>query len=98
MPCPSTRLCSHVAVGNGGKTENYEWTQTLQELSVVVPVPPGSKSRDVVCDISKSSLKVGVKGQPLLLDVSLIFFSTAAQVLFIHCVFFYGNHRKNKVE
>ncbi|CAM9834229.1 unnamed protein product [Pylaiella littoralis] len=55
-------------VGNGGKTENYEWTQTLQELSVVVPVPPGSKSRDVVCDISKSSLKVGVKGQPLLLD------------------------------
>ncbi|CAM9253262.1 unnamed protein product, partial [Hapterophycus canaliculatus] len=55
-------------VGNGGRTENYEWTQTLQELSVVVPVPEGSKSRDIVCDISKSRLRVGLKGQPLLVD------------------------------
>lgn len=58
------------AVGNGGRTEKYEWTQTLQELSVVVPVPEGSKSRDVVCDITKSRLRVGLKGQPLLVDVS----------------------------
>ncbi len=26
----------------------YVWTQTLGELSVTVPVPPGTKSRDVV--------------------------------------------------
>lgn len=64
------------AVGNGGRTEKYEWTQTLQELSVVVPVPEGSKSRDVVCDITKSKLRVGIKGQPLLVDVSLYLVAT----------------------
>lgn len=58
------------AVGNGGKTDRYVWTQTLQELSVVVAVPEGSKSRDVVCDITKSRLRVGIKGHPLLIDVS----------------------------
>ena len=58
------------AVGNGGKTDKYEWTQVLQELSVVVPVPEGSKSRDVICDITKSRLRVGLKGQPLIVDVS----------------------------
>lgn len=62
-------FCS-AAVGNGGKTDKYEWTQVLQELSVVVPVPEGSKSRDVVCDITKSRLRVGLKGQPLIVDVS----------------------------
>lgn len=57
-------------MGNGGKTDKYEWTQILQELSVVVPVPEGSKSRDVVCDITKSRLRVGLKGQPPIVDVS----------------------------
>ncbi|CAM9937541.1 unnamed protein product, partial [Laminaria digitata] len=55
-------------IGNGGRTEKYEWTQTLQELSVVVPIPEGLKSRDIVCDITKSRLRVGVRGQPLLVD------------------------------
>lgn len=59
---------SPAPLGNGGRTERYEWTQTLQELSVVVKVPEGSRSRDVVCDISKSKLRVGIKGQPLLVD------------------------------
>lgn len=63
-------LLINSALGNGGRTERYEWTQTLQELSVVVKVPEGSRSRDVVCDISKSKLRVGIKGQPLLVDVS----------------------------
>ncbi|CAM9090519.1 unnamed protein product [Ascophyllum nodosum] len=55
-------------VGNGGKTDTYVWTQTLQELSVSVAVPEGAKSREVVCDITKSRLRVGIKGQPLLVD------------------------------
>lgn len=36
----------------------------------MVAVPEGSKSRDVVCDITKSRLRVGIKGHPLLIDVS----------------------------
>ena len=36
----------------------------------MVPIPEGLKSRDIVCDITKSRLRVGVRGQPLLVDVS----------------------------
>jgi CS domain len=59
------------AEGNGGKTDKYEWAQTLGELSVTVPLPPGTKSRDIVCTISRKKLKAGIKGQPLIIDVSL---------------------------
>mmetsp|Transcript_14030 Transcript_14030/g.20688 ORF Transcript_14030/g.20688 Transcript_14030/m.20688 type:complete len:342 (-) Transcript_14030:148-1173(-) len=48
--------------GNGGITDKYVWTQTLSELNVVVPVPEGTVSRAVVCDIGKKRLKVGLKG------------------------------------
>ncbi|CAM9247338.1 unnamed protein product [Choristocarpus tenellus] len=54
--------------GNGGQTDNYVWTQTLQELSISVPVPEGIKSRDIVCDITKSKLRVGVRGKEMLID------------------------------
>lgn len=36
-----------------------------------VPVPNGTKSRFVICDIKKNHLKVGLKGQPPIIDVSL---------------------------
>lgn len=32
-------------------------------MDVTVPVPVGSKSRDLVVEIKKNSIKVGVKGQ-----------------------------------
>ncbi|CAN0053060.1 unnamed protein product, partial [Phaeothamnion confervicola] len=38
------------------------YLQTLSELSVVVPVPPGTKSREIVCDITNRRLKVALKG------------------------------------
>ncbi|KAF5732422.1 putative nuclear movement protein nudc [Tripterygium wilfordii] len=54
--------------GNGLDLEKYSWTQTLQEVNVQVPVPSGTKSRFVVCDIKKNHLKVGLKGQPAIVD------------------------------
>jgi len=54
--------------GNGGKTEKYTWTQTLAALEVFVHVPPGSKAKQIICDIGGDTLKLGVKGQPLILD------------------------------
>lgn len=50
--------------------EKYSWTQTLQELNVNVPVPNGTKSGFVICEIKKNHLKVGLKGQPPIIDVS----------------------------
>ncbi|KAK8599903.1 hypothetical protein V6N13_060290 [Hibiscus sabdariffa] len=57
--------------GNGLDLEKYSWTQTLQEVTVNVPVPTGTKSRFVVCEIKKNHLKVGLKGQPPIIDGEL---------------------------
>jgi len=54
--------------GNGGKTDRYTWTQTLSALEVYVPVRPGVKAKQIVCDIGAESLKVGVKGEELTLN------------------------------
>ncbi|KAJ4941342.1 hypothetical protein NE237_016368 [Protea cynaroides] len=57
--------------GNGLDLENYSWTQTLQEVTVTVPVPPRTKSRFIACEIKKDRLKVGLKGQPPIIDGDL---------------------------
>ena len=49
-------------INNGGICENYRWTQTLQDLQVLVGVPAGTKAKMLVVDIAKKHLKVGVKG------------------------------------
>lgn len=58
---------------NGADLPNYRWSQTLSELEVRIPVdiPSGIKSRDVIVDVSSKHIKVGVKGQPLILDGEL---------------------------
>ncbi|KAJ8536878.1 hypothetical protein K7X08_035279 [Anisodus acutangulus] len=57
--------------GNGFDLENYSWVQSLQEVNVNIPVPHGTKSRFIVCDISRNRLKVGLKGQPPIIDGEL---------------------------
>lgn len=57
-----------VPINNGGICENYRWTQTLQDLQVLVSVPKGTRAKDLVVDISKKRLKVGVKGKEPIVD------------------------------
>ena len=56
---------------NGLDMENYSWGQSLQEVTVNVPVPQGTKSSFLLCDIKTNSLKVGLKGQPPIIDGEL---------------------------
>ncbi|KAG5186928.1 nuclear migration protein nudC-like protein [Tribonema minus] len=51
-------------VGNGGACPDhgYCWTQTLQEVTVYVDVPKGTRGRDMVCDIGTRSLSCKLKG------------------------------------
>ncbi|KAK4366037.1 hypothetical protein RND71_013917 [Anisodus tanguticus] len=48
-------------IGNGLDQDNYSWGQTLQEVNLNIPVPQGTKSRFIVCDIKKNHLTVGLK-------------------------------------
>ncbi|GFP81099.1 protein bobber 2 [Phtheirospermum japonicum] len=56
---------------NGLDLDTHSWGQSLQEVNITVPVPAGTKSRFVVCDIKKNHLKVGLKGQPPIIDGEL---------------------------
>jgi hypothetical protein len=60
-----------VPVNNGAVHDKYRWTQTLQDLAVFVPVPAGTKAKQLSIDIKKSSLLVKVAGQDAILQGDL---------------------------
>lgn len=47
----------------------YKWTQTIKDVDVTVPVPGNIKGRDLDVVLTKSKLKVALKGQTPLIDV-----------------------------
>ncbi|GIL61051.1 hypothetical protein Vafri_15464 [Volvox africanus] len=54
--------------GRGADLEHYSWGQTLSEVSVSVPVPKGTKGRMLDVVITKTRFKMGLKGQPPILE------------------------------
>ncbi|CBN79652.1 conserved unknown protein [Ectocarpus siliculosus] len=57
-----TKDGKQVPIGNGGVTDRYYWTQTVNEATVYVDVPPGTRSKDVSCVIQPRWLKLKVRG------------------------------------
>lgn len=49
----------------------YKWTQTIGDLDITVPVASNLKGRDLEVHITKTRIKIGIKGQPPIIDVSL---------------------------
>ena len=59
-------------LGNGGTVpDKYTWTQTLAEVQITVPLPSGTRGRDMSVAIKKLHLKVGLLRQPLIIDAPL---------------------------
>lgn len=54
--------------GNGGVTANYRWSQTLEEVTVYVPLPDNVTSKQLDVKILSNKLRVGVKGQTPMID------------------------------
>lgn len=57
-----TKDGKQVPIGNGGVTPRYYWTQTVNEATVYVDVPPGTRSKDIECVIQPRRLKLRVRG------------------------------------
>jgi len=51
-------------VDYGGEADNYKWTQTKDDVTVTVPIPKGTKARDIACEIKPTVLKLQLKASP----------------------------------
>ena len=49
----------------------YSWRQELGEVDIVVPVPKGTRGKNIDVIIQKNRLSVGLKGQDKILDGEL---------------------------
>ena len=47
-----------IPIGNGGSTSRYVWTQTLEEVTVHIPIPNGTRAKDLNVNIDAHSLSV----------------------------------------
>eukprot|EP00308_Calcidiscus_leptoporus_P022408 CAMPEP_0119361448 /NCGR_PEP_ID=MMETSP1334-20130426/8747_1 /TAXON_ID=127549 /ORGANISM="Calcidiscus leptoporus, Strain RCC1130" /LENGTH=370 /DNA_ID=CAMNT_0007376457 /DNA_START=1 /DNA_END=1113 /DNA_ORIENTATION=+ len=61
-PASQSRIKEIQDVYNGGKTSKYTWEQTLHDVTLQVPVPAGTRARDVVCVITKTKLSLKIRG------------------------------------
>ncbi|CAO3648296.1 unnamed protein product [Cunninghamella echinulata] len=49
----------------------YSWKQTLQDVSITIPVPKGTRGKDLEVMLKKKNIKVALKGQPAFLEGEL---------------------------
>jgi hypothetical protein len=60
-----------VVADYGGKTDKYNWTQGEEDVTITVPLPAGTRGRDIQCVIKPDSLKLSYKASSNpIIDVS----------------------------
>jgi len=64
VPCSSANSLSHISTWNGAVTDDYRWSQSLQEVTAEFQVPR-CRGADVNVTIKSKSLQIRVKGQDL---------------------------------
>ena len=61
-----------ISTYNGAKTEKYDWSQTISEVIVQIPIPAGTTSKQVDIKIKTKHLYVKLlNGNEILLDGDL---------------------------
>eukprot|EP00163_Fabomonas_tropica_P013392 TRINITY_DN2491_c0_g1_i4.p1 TRINITY_DN2491_c0_g1~~TRINITY_DN2491_c0_g1_i4.p1 ORF type:complete len:383 (-),score=113.15 TRINITY_DN2491_c0_g1_i4:168-1178(-) len=56
---------------NGSETDKYTWGQVLGEVEVRIPVPKGTTGKMVDYTLTKSKLKIGIKGKDPIINEAL---------------------------
>lgn len=60
-PVQYTESGKQVPVGNGGATDSYTWTQSLEDVTIQLNVPEGTKPKDLDCHITATHVRLGWK-------------------------------------
>lgn len=47
----------------------YKWTQTIRDVDVTAPIPANIKGRDMEVVLTKTKIKVAIKGQEPIIEV-----------------------------
>ena len=75
-PTPSERERSDAEARAREKEEQaklpYKWIQTIKDLDVAVPVAGNLRGKDIEVIMTKTRLKVAVKGQTPAIDVRVV--------------------------
>ena len=70
----------------------YKWKQTLGDVDVTVPLPKGTRGRDLDIVIEKKRIRVGLKNQAPIFEV-LNFFKPIPSFGSIHRVWSNGHNK-----
>mmetsp|Transcript_15572 Transcript_15572/g.20485 ORF Transcript_15572/g.20485 Transcript_15572/m.20485 type:complete len:206 (+) Transcript_15572:457-1074(+) len=54
--------------GNGGFGKNYEWHQTLSDLTVFAKLRKETPSKEIACRIQPRHLSIGIKGESPIIE------------------------------
>lgn len=57
----------------GASFDTYSWVQTVTGVELTVPVPAGSRARQLVVVLQRSHVRVGRAGEPPTLDADLAY-------------------------
>ncbi|KAH8598357.1 HSP20-like chaperone [Bisporella sp. PMI_857] len=62
-PTPAEEAAARAKEAEEQAALPYKWTQTIGELDITIEVPGNLKGRDLVVEIKKKKLSLGIKGQ-----------------------------------
>ena len=48
----------------------YKWTQTIRDVDVAIPIPGNIRGRDMDVSLKKGSVRIAIKGQEPIIEVS----------------------------
>lgn len=47
----------------------YQWTQTIRDVDITAPIPANIKGRDMDVSLTKTKIRVAIKGQEPIIEV-----------------------------